>query len=126
MDSGIAADTPEAETSLPVAHALGSNQASVSARIPANSTFLWVNGAIGPRNGIVNVKVTPQPPGLKNTDNTYLMFNPYFRECLVFMTPLDPTVEYTFTMAADQKQNTNSFYGTDGITLKSVTYFSIR
>lgn len=67
-------------------------------QLPANSTWLIVNGTMGYQQGNVDFILSPTPPeqGLPPTISTNRYFN---YSTNLYETPLDPTLVYNLTMA---------------------------
>lgn len=105
-------------------HAIGTNGAVVSLSVPKNTSFIMVNGTIGPENGVVSVEVSPQPESLQT--QAFASYNPYESLAKIFMTPLDPTVLYSLSIRSDIAGNNNSAFGTDKIGLYTATFLGIR
>jgi hypothetical protein len=96
----------------------------VVATIPANSTFLWLNGFVGPTYGVVTVDIKPVPPSM--TSNSYLQYNPYYKPCTIFMTALDPTVAYRMTASAMSAGANTNYYRNSMISLESMSVLTLR
>lgn len=66
--------------------------------LPANTTYLTVNGTMAYQQGTVNISLSTPPPveGLPPTFSTNSNFN-YSTD--LYETPLDPTLLYNLTMA---------------------------
>lgn len=92
----------------------GTPGSNCTIRLPANSTYAWINGTKGNQQGNVTFSLSSPPPadGWPTTVST----NSYFSvNTDLYETPLDPTVVYNLTMIVGQ----NGWAGLESVAVLS-------
>ncbi|KAL1412368.1 hypothetical protein Q8F55_000113 [Vanrija albida] len=71
-----------------------------SVSLPANTSFIYINGTAGLGHGSATFTLSPPPPqGFPTTVNT---FNPWASTVALYFTPVDPTLQYSLSISVGQ------------------------
>lgn len=96
------ADPHAAANQLPlsVPAMIGTPGSLCSVSLPANTSFIYINGTAGIGHGSATFTLSPPPPqGFPTTINT---FNPWAAAVVLYFTPLDPTLQYSLSISVGQ------------------------
>lgn len=80
-------------------HAVGSGDAQLTATLPRNVSFLVINGTTGPTYNEAFINVSPTPPMTPRPYAHVVTKDKWVAESILYVTPLDPRVIYTLTLA---------------------------
>ncbi|WOO77091.1 uncharacterized protein LOC62_01G000683 [Vanrija pseudolonga] len=83
----------------PYSHIVGGNVSVLTFPVPANTSFLVVNGTTGPKMGSYIVALTPAPP-LSETSSVFNARSAWEDPVVLYATPLDPAVQYTAQLSS--------------------------
>ncbi|KAL1412105.1 hypothetical protein Q8F55_003104 [Vanrija albida] len=95
---------------------------SVEIHVPANTSFMMVNGTIGPDLGGLDATLKTGPGGWNSTivrsgPSRVNLSSPYVAPAMIWYTALDPALRYNLTLAPYNIRNSS-------ISLHSVTFYS--
>lgn len=88
--------------------------------VPANTSFMMLNGSMGPDQGQISVQVSPLPPYSNGDLPPPAVQHSRIpqRDAVFYMTTLDPGVEYNVTISAGE------FNGSSIAGIHSATFWS--
>lgn len=110
------------ESNTKYSQLMGQSGARIQMTVPANTSFVMVNGTSCVNCGITRMLWDPPLPYWSHkTWVEALMWNPYWvMDSIVHVATLDPTVQYTLDIMGE----TDPQYLVDGISLRSTTFWS--
>lgn len=91
--------TPAYAPGQPYTHIVGGNVSVLTFPVPANTSFLVVNGTTGPKMGNFLVSLTPAPPLSESSANGNAR-SAWSDPVVLYVTPLDPAVNYTVQLSS--------------------------
>lgn len=72
---------------------------SVGLAVPSNSTYLLLNGLVGPRYGAYNITLDPPPPVNSSSGHAFSTNRTWLSPDVFLLTPLNPNLHYTVTVS---------------------------
>lgn len=104
-------------------HAHVQNGTSLRVQVPTNTTFLVINGTVGPQFGVYDVRCEPQPPffGWRST-SAYSMWAA--APVIIWYVPLDPAIQYACYVQSAKQNSEQSPDMLGGVGVSSFTFFS--
>ncbi|WOO80218.1 uncharacterized protein LOC62_03G003731 [Vanrija pseudolonga] len=79
----------------------GGNGSGLTFNVPANTSFIMLNGTVGPDQGVVHIVWTPPPPYQDVNYNLAVTNNAWQAPSVLYMGALDPAVSYSVAISAD-------------------------
>lgn len=98
----------------------GGNGSKLTFSVPANTSFIMMNGTVGPDQGNVHIVWTPTPP-FQDVDYTLAVTNNAWQApSVLYMGALDPAIAYSVDVSAD----TDATAPVNRIGLSSTSFWS--
>lgn len=93
-----------------------------------NSTYMIINGTMGPEYSRYSIHMSPLPPGaipLKGGTYSNFQFSPYRNPGAFYLTPLDPQIQYAVSIqgAINEATETTAFTPAPA-NIHSVTFYA--
>lgn len=85
--------------------------------VPANTSFVMINGTTGPDRDLLSVAYSVDPPEQASVFYGVNATTKWVTPGILYWAPLDPTVQYNLTLSGNQVTAAN-------ISLHSVTFYS--